>query len=252
MCEFCPDGLTVDPTFPLPTGDGTTCSTAQEYAATLLESDDNCQIVQLASSSCCPQEPVVCSCSPADVIFQLNLSTKEACDIDDLEGSPGIDSTLCLLDLPDYNDVGKEYLPSDLVITSIQFIEFDASGELNVINTDDGYIDTELKDGDIFNFASVSNELNPLLPIEDQLDKLPGGASIVLNGILKSEETGEQEYEISNRITWSYTNDCNVEPIEGGESIGWITFVSRLHFFYILFLMMHMMCIILLHMMWIR
>ena len=56
-CEFCPDGLTVDSDFALPSNDGSTCTTAMEFAATISPDDAICSTVQLAQGICCPGEP---------------------------------------------------------------------------------------------------------------------------------------------------------------------------------------------------
>ena len=60
MCTFCPDGLD-DPDLTLPTDDGSTCGTAKAFADTLMETDAQCSVVQLAEAFCCPDVP---SCSP--------------------------------------------------------------------------------------------------------------------------------------------------------------------------------------------
>ena len=54
LCPFCPDGLTVDPEFLLPSNDGSTCTTAVSFAATMAASNPLCDTVQLAEGVCCP------------------------------------------------------------------------------------------------------------------------------------------------------------------------------------------------------
>ena len=54
MCSFCnPDGVEF-PDLILPTDDGTTCTIASEYAATLLANDVMCPTVLMAEALCCP------------------------------------------------------------------------------------------------------------------------------------------------------------------------------------------------------
>ena len=54
MCSFCnPDGVEF-PDIVLPTDDGTTCTIASEYAATLLANDVMCPTVLMAEALCCP------------------------------------------------------------------------------------------------------------------------------------------------------------------------------------------------------
>jgi len=191
------------------------------------------------------------------------LNLEQDCDVNQLEGSPGIDLTFCLLgthdgdtfrnrqrrlggnnndrrQLKNDNDkkgerhvkidfddkvtlVNKRQLDGgDIEIISIQFLEFDTSGRLIVLNQDDTYADTSLNNGDIVTFKSISRDLDPTLPIEDQLDVLPGGVQVTLRGKVMDKKTGEEKI-VSNRITWSYTNGCDVEPLNEGMGIGWTT-----------------------------
>ena len=54
MCSFCePDGVEF-PDLILPTDDGTTCTIASEYAATLMANDVMCPTVLMAEALCCP------------------------------------------------------------------------------------------------------------------------------------------------------------------------------------------------------
>ena len=111
-------------------------------------------------------------------------------------------------------------LAENIEIISIQFLEFDTSGELIVINQDDTNESVSLSTGDTVTFRSISNNLNPAVPIGEQLDFLPDGIQVTLRG--RSTDGSI----VSNRITWSYTNDCDAQPLDSDESIGWITTVS--------------------------
>lgn len=55
-CQFCPDGMTQDASYALPTNDGGTCGSAMEYAETLKATDEEmCSTIKLAEAICCPQ-----------------------------------------------------------------------------------------------------------------------------------------------------------------------------------------------------
>ena len=71
-----------------------------------------------------------------------------------------------------------------------KFLEFDTSGELIVINQDDTYSNVTLANGSTVSFQSISNDLDPSLSIEEQLDFLPGGAQVTLRGRVTDDDTG--------------------------------------------------------------
>jgi len=190
----------------------------------------------------------LCSCSPTELTLDLDLTRD--CSTDDVEGSPGIGLVFCFLssvraalsrniatakvsridfNIPDdwREKDGKETRDlGDTQITeviSVQFLEFDTTGTLLVINQDDTYEDVNLVTGDAVTFQSVSGELDPDEPISDQLDKVPGGAQLTLRGQAVDDATGLKTV-VSVRLTWSYTNSCNVVPLAQGMKLGWVTF----------------------------
>jgi len=166
--------------------------------------------------------PERCSCSPVAYNFTLDLSRD--CTDDDLRSNPGIRVTFCTTDgiTADVNAAKN----SIIEVTSIQFVEFDASGELMVINTDDAYSNNvSLSDGDSFGFASISDNLDPNLSIDDQLDMLPGGVQLTIVGRAIDPMTGT-ETMVSNRNTWSYTNECGALTMEEGDGMGWVTLAN--------------------------
>ena len=78
--------------------------------------------------------------------------------------------------------VRKRALQDDPVveIVSVQFLEFDTSGDLTVINQDDTYADVSLADGDRLEFNSASSFLDTDLPLSEQMSNpalVPGGAA---------------------------------------------------------------------------
>ena len=194
----------------------------------------------------------------------MELKLNQDCDTDTLEGSEGIGLTFCFLGSHDNasarrnnvrglrrqlkkdddnkpssaigfeRSVGESevtdkelkklrQLSERIEIISIQFLEFDTSGDLIVLNQDDTYNGASLKSGDVVTFESISSNLDPAMGLEEQLEYLPGGVQVTIRG--RVVDDGEEKI-VSNRITWSYTNDCGEEPIEAGDSIGWVAMVS--------------------------
>ena len=135
-------------------------------------------------------------------------------------------------------------VPSRLL--SAQFLETDTTPDMNVIHQDDQYLDVDFPPNDApssvtnftLSFTSVSADLDPALPLEEQLSLLPGGAILILIGSLENGEI------VRNRILWTYTMECGggvggdedgggwweeddyVTTIEEGDVFGWAMFVS--------------------------
>ena len=111
-------------------------------------------------------------------------------------------------------------------IVSVQFLEFDTSGDLTVINQDDTYADVSLTNADRLHFYSASSFLDTSLPLEEQTSKpalVPGGASLILYGKTASGQV------VRNRFFWMYdTTNCGTDnvPIKLDDEIGWVTVVS--------------------------
>ncbi len=99
---------------------------------------------------------------------------------------------------------------------------------MTIINQDDSYENITLRNGDVLSFDSISRDLDPGVSLEDQGDLVPGGAQVTLRGLLEVElEDGTSAEKVVNqRLTWAYTNGCIDLPVEDGDRIGWITFVS--------------------------
>ncbi|KAL7544032.1 hypothetical protein ACHAXR_013455 [Thalassiosira sp. AJA248-18] len=112
-------------------------------------------------------------------------------------------------------------------IVSVQFLEFDTSGDLTVINQDDSYADISLKSGDRLKFHSASSFLDTDIPLADQTSNpalVPGGASLILYGKTASGVV------VRNRFFWMYDMNCGREnaPVNVGDEIGWVTVVSNM------------------------
>lgn len=202
-------------------------------------------------------EAVECSCSPT--AFDLVLDLSRDCRTDTVEGTPGIGLVFCFLSSvragltrgggtlrqttppkveyvtldndPAWKDADARYakLDRDLgntvveEVLSVQFLEFDTSGTLLVINQDDTYEDVAFTDGQTVAFESVSATLDPDTPLAEQLDKVPGGAQLTLRGRAVNEDTG-LETVVSVRLTWSYTHACDALALADGEELAWVTF----------------------------
>jgi len=251
----CPDGSTVgrqgpDCEFPecpesTPPEDGQCSCSPLEYNF-ILNLDSSCDIDELDGNNGIGLTfcflGVTSNLSPNDGTVRLDDnrndedvrrlgSTKK---LNDQQGQRGL-STIVKEQKIIFEDTGTpltqveqqqmRFLAEEIEIISIQFLEFDTSGELIVINQDDSYSNVTLENGSEVSFKSISNNLDVSLAMEDQLDFLPGGVQVTLRGRVTDDVTGDSRI-VSNRITWSYTNACDVEPLESDESIGWITTVS--------------------------
>ena len=264
-CEFCPNGLSVDANTQLPTNDGATCGSFLALAATLIQSESICLSAQRMEEFCCPtiddtasssvvqeeeeedtsasQTYDLCSCSPRT--YTIKLSLTQLCNVNDLKDNIGIENTLCIANRQTIEEVENEEgtrirrdnnMPSKhqlhkMTIIGIQFVEFSSeelTGDLIVINQNDQYSNTTLHDGDIVSFDSISSELDPNLSLEEQLYLVPGGVQIAMRGKLEDKDGLIEEKIINQHVTWSYTNACDVEPIEAEQSIGWVTVTSEL------------------------
>ena len=264
-CEFCTNGLTVDADTELPTNDGATCGSFIALAATLIQSESICMSAQRMEEFCCPTTIVdttssvveeeeedtsaqtydLCSCSPRT--YTIKLSLTQLCNVNNLKDNAGIENTLCIANRQTIEEVENEEgtiqkirrdnnMPSKhqlhkMTIIGIQFVEFSSeqlTGDLIVINQNDQYSNTTLYDGDTVSFDSISNELDPTLPLGEQLYLVPGGVQIAIRGMLEDKDGLIEEKIINQHVTWSYTNACDVEPIEADRSIGWVTVDSEL------------------------
>ena len=107
-------------------------------------------------------------------------------------------------------------------ITSIQYLEFDTSPNLNVIYSSDDYVSTSLGEGDVFEVTSstVHNGGSSSGSGDTEVAEV-GGSSLILYGQTSSGEM------IRNRFFWLY-EDCmgSLDGVEVGDGIGWVTVVS--------------------------
>ena len=82
--------------------------------------------------------------------------------------------------------------------------------------------DVAFTEGQTVAFRLISATLDPDAPLSEQLDKVPGGAQLTLRGRAVDESSG-LETVVSVRLTWIYTNACNVEALADGVELAWVT-----------------------------
>jgi hypothetical protein len=105
-------------------------------------------------------------------------------------------------------------------VTSILFLEVDTTPELNIINQDSTYFTTNLPDESVVTYTSISKQLDYTLPLEEQMEYVPGGVVVVLFG---NDEEGNV---VQNTVAWDYDlSNCEVEPLAVGDTIGWVAMV---------------------------
>ncbi|KAL7527435.1 hypothetical protein ACHAWF_002176, partial [Thalassiosira exigua] len=61
---------------------------------------------------------------------------------------------------------------------------------------------------------------DPDTTLEEQPSVRPGGVRLTVTGV------ADDGRAVLNRLTWTYTDECDVEPIRAGSEIGWVEFVS--------------------------
>jgi hypothetical protein len=119
------------------------------------------------------------------------------------------------------------FMPTQLI--SAQFLEMDTSPNMQIINNDDQYINVTFPDPSniVLQFSSISNLLNPDLPLSEQMEYVPGGAILILVGTTADGEV------VRNRMLWTYTMGCGLEDytVLDGNVIGWAGFVSMIIYF---------------------
>ena len=129
-------------------------------------------------------------------------------------------ATYCSVEGPDSIGI---YIPEELIsdfvvknITSIIFTEFTSNKSSKTTQT----YDTPLVDGDQIDLLSLTRWLNPSLSLDSQMGNVPYRVDLRLFG---KNEGGEV---ISNIIKWEYDFSCGSDPIQTGDTVGWVTVVS--------------------------
>jgi hypothetical protein len=119
-------------------------------------------------------------------------------------------------DMSNRNKRGLNSITTPVTITNVEIWEYDSSGAYTVINNK-SFSDQSLSGGDVIEFTSISSKLNPNIPLEDQLQYLPGGLILRYVGFNINNE------EVNNIVAWEYNvEDCTTEQITDGNFIGWL------------------------------
>eukprot|EP00984_Skeletonema_dohrnii_P006993 scaffold2487_cov98-Skeletonema_dohrnii-CCMP3373.AAC.11 len=165
------------------------------------------------------------SIPPNDVFFnehpELKLYQEEIYRMK--HGLPSSSSTVASLTTPSLQVQGG-LMPTQL--TSAQFLEMDTSSNMQIINQDDQYLNVTFPypSNIVLTFSSISNLLNPAIPLGDQMEYVPGGTFLILVGATASGEI------VRNRMMWTYTMGCGLEDytVLDGDVIGWAGFENLL------------------------
>jgi len=198
-------------------------------------------VALLAPNGARPQGVPECTCSPKAFQFIISLDLVPLCENNDIEGNAGITevTTICFIeagippDRPIFEGIEEEgirddegMIPEELNpdfvvknITSSIFKEFNEEDEL-ITEVKQYYGSTPLENGNQINTFSVSSSLDSSVSLEDQIGRVPHSVEIRLFGY------NEEGQLISNIIRWSYDMSCGSDPIQTGDTIGWITVVS--------------------------
>ena len=96
-----------------------------------------------------------------------------------------------------------------------KFLEFDTHTMLIVLNQDDAsYTDITLAKGGIAAIVSTSSNLDPDLPLREQLNYVPVGIQLVLEGRRTDWDTF---------VLFNFTKYCGLTALKTGNHIGWRT-----------------------------
>ena len=153
----------------------------------------------------------LCSCSPTEYTFRINLLGN--CDTAAIEKQDGITDSEC-----SFKNLSQVASPGEITkVTSIVFLELNEELD-NSINQDGTYFTTDLSDGSVISYTSVSNQLDPSLPLEDQMQYVPTSVTFMMFG------TDKDGNMVRNVVAWDY--GCVNEPLSVGSSIGWLELVS--------------------------
>jgi len=118
------------------------------------------------------------------------------------------------------NEVNRK---APIEITSVQYLEFDTSGDLAVLYQDDTHaLNSSFTNGDSILYFSKSSFLDPTMELDEQMESVPGGASLILYG------KNADGHTIRNRVFWIYNMECGKDAVtvNNGDAIGWVTINS--------------------------
>lgn len=180
----------------------------------------------------------LCSCTPTSYSFRISFQ-QNCNDNQTINENDAVDLSFCIIDNASLDidflkmsffrklqSESSDRVP--VVVKRVVFAELDQSGGLESISKNTTYEIADLADGDVIQYTSISNSLDPDIPLNMQQNLVPGGVAIVLYG------EDEQSQPVTNRVIWWYDNDLLCEqrndPIQIGDEIGWINIVSVKYF----------------------
>ncbi|KAK1743527.1 hypothetical protein QTG54_006148 [Skeletonema marinoi] len=165
-------------------------------------------IGSVLGSSSCRLEQAECVCSPRTFTFRLNFNG--SCDINTIQGNPGVNGTQCeLRGFPTENEV-EDKTPVEVASVDIQEVNVDVDGNQHWRWK---RFEGPFYDGDTIEYTSMSDSLKSDEPLGEQ--DVPKGFFISFTG-----KNAGDEY-LFHGIIWMYNLDnCDAEPITEGNAIG--------------------------------
>ena len=172
MCSFCPDGIE-DPELVLTdpaTNLTATCQEASDAASVSAKNSSECLLFEIGQPLCCPNLAIE---TAEEEAVRRRLShprrRRRRTEHRVLHRMP-VDLRQTIED-GDFVARSLQEASEDPVteIVSVQFLEFDTSGDLSVINQDDTYAAVTLANGDRIKFKSASRFLDTNKTLEDQM-----------------------------------------------------------------------------------
>lgn len=151
----------------------------------------------------------VCSCAP--LVYEWRMDFQRECVPRNIAVGPnqGIKEMVCSIESAPQSNATLNMTP--IRVTAYQFIELDSM--LTPLKSE-STLDTNLKDGDLIEFASV---------VASDQSIIPGGFQVSLLG----ENSAQQQIVLKWLVR--YSNICEEIPFSFGNSIGWMVYVSRIH-----------------------
>jgi hypothetical protein len=146
----------------------------------------------------------LCACTPAAYLFQINASSP--CDAKNIQIGKGITDINCVTNPPFKGN------PSDLVFTSVSFLELDQNLQLLTQHN----TNKNLRNGDMVEFASYTSN-----PGKVTTTSVPSSIEIAL----MAQDLSGTKY-LTDWIVY-FSNSCTDYPVfQVGNTIGWTLFVS--------------------------
>lgn len=150
----------------------------------------------------------ICACQPAT--FTLTLDLGGSCDANDVDGTAGVEETVCAV--LDENDKLTERVP--VLINKVQITEFDQT--FNNIKAQRTFNDGNYTTGDAFEFTGFLADAGAIT----EAVSVPGSLLVELSGVDKDGNLVDNSWVID------FKNGCDDFPvIAAGQRLGWTVFV---------------------------